>query len=86
MVILLALTSNKGAFDFQFEVNPNGDKLFETVLRKSQQWADSEQMMYVVGATKALELEGIRKIVPDHFCWCLSWGAGWQFEEVTNMG
>jgi orotidine-5'-phosphate decarboxylase len=86
-VILLALTSNKGAFDFQFEVNPNGEKLFETVLRKSQKWADSDQMMYVVGATKAIELEGIRKIVPDHFLLVPGVGAqGGSVSEVAKYG
>ena len=86
-VILLALTSNKGAFDFQFEVNPIGEKLFETVLRKSQKWADSDQMMYVVGATKAVELEGIRKIVPDHFLLVPGVGAqGGSLSEVAKYG
>lgn len=65
-VILLALTSNKGAFDFQFFEN-SGEKLYEKVLKKSQEWGDKQNMMYVVGATKAEMLEGIRKIVPDHF-------------------
>lgn len=65
-VILLALTSNKGAFDFQF-FESQGEKLYEKVLHKSQEWGDSRNMMYVVGATKAEMLGGIRDIVPDHF-------------------
>ena len=86
-VILLALTSNKGAFDFQFAVNTDGEKLFETVLRKSQKWADSDQMMYVVGATKAIELEGIRKIVPDHFLLVPGVGEqGGSLSEVAKYG
>lgn len=64
-VILLALTSNKGAFDFQF-FESQGEKLYEKVLHKSQEWGDSRNMMYVVGATKAEMLGGIRDIVPDH--------------------
>lgn len=86
-VILLALTSNKGAFDFQFLTDTQGEKLFEKVLRTSQKWADSENMMYVVGATKAEELEGIRKIVPDHFLLVPGVGAqGGSLSEVANFG
>lgn len=66
-VILLALTSNSGAFDFQFYTDSNGKKLFEKILETSLQWATSENMMYVVGATKAENMTEIRKIVPDHF-------------------
>ena len=51
-VILLALTSNKGSQDFQLTVDSNGEQLFEKVLKKSQEWASDEQMMYVVGATQ----------------------------------
>ena len=85
-VILLALTSNKGAFDFQFMTDGN-EKLFEKVLRTSQKWADAEKMMYVVGATKAEELEGIRKIVPDHFLLVPGVGAqGGSLSEVAKYG
>ena len=67
-VVLLALTSNKGASDFQFGTdNATGEKLFEKVLRISQDWGNIDNLMYVIGATKAEELEGIRKIVPSHF-------------------
>lgn len=87
-VILLALTSNKGAFDFQFKKDTeNGDLLFESVLKTSQQWGTSEQMMYVVGATKAEKLEEIRKIVPDHFLLVPGVGAqGGSLEEVAKYG
>jgi orotidine-5'-phosphate decarboxylase len=86
-VILLALTSNKGAFDFQFMKDENGEKLFEKVLRKSQEWAGSENMMYVVGATKAEELSGIRKIVPQHFLLVPGVGAqGGSLSEVAKYG
>jgi len=86
-VILLALTSNKGAFDFQFMQDQQGEKLYEKVLNRSQQWATSEKMMYVVGATKASELEGIRKIVPDHFLLVPGVGAqGGSLSEVALYG
>ena len=66
-VILLALTSNKGSHDFQLTEDKDGERLFEKVLRTSQQWGDKENMMYVVGATQGRMFEDIRKIVPDHF-------------------
>lgn len=85
-VILLALTSNKGAFDFQF-MEENGEKLYERVLKVSQQWGDKDNMMYVVGATKAEMLGGIRKIVPDHFLLVPGVGAqGGSLEEVAEYG
>lgn len=85
-VILLALTSNKGAFDFQF-FEHEGQKLYEKVLQKSQEWGNKENMMYVVGATKAEMLEGIRKIVPDHFLLVPGVGAqGGSLEEVARFG
>lgn len=85
-VILLALTSNKGAFDFQF-FDSEGEKLYEKVLKKSQDWGNAQNMMYVVGATKAEMLEGIRKIVPDHFLLVPGVGAqGGSLEEVAKYG
>lgn len=85
-VILLALTSNKGADDFQYHKD-NGKALFETVLEKSQQWAGKEQMMYVVGATRAEMLQDIRKIVPDHFLLVPGVGAqGGSLQEVAKYG
>lgn len=87
-VILLALTSNMGAFDFQFIKNDHdGDRLFETVLKTSQNWGTINNMMYVVGATKAQELEEIRKIVPDHFLLVPGVGAqGGSLQEVAQYG
>ncbi len=86
-VILLALTSNKGSHDFQLTEDKNGERLFEKVLRKSQEWADSEQMMYVVGATQEHAFENIRKIVPDHFLLVPGIGAqGGSLEEVCKYG
>lgn len=85
-VILLALTSNKGAFDLQF-FEENGVKLYEKVLKVSQQWGNKENMMYVVGATKAEMLSGIRQIVPDHFLLVPGVGAqGGSLEEVAKYG
>lgn len=87
-VILLALTSNKGAFDFQFnEDKETGEKLFESVLKKSQEWGTNENMMYVVGATKAEKLKEIREIVPDHFLLVPGVGAqGGSLKEVAENG
>jgi orotidine-5'-phosphate decarboxylase len=87
-VILLALTSNKGAFDFQFSVNPEtSNKLFEEVIIKSQQWGTKENMMFVVGATQANMLADIRRIAPEHFLLVPGVGAqGGSLEEVAKYG
>ncbi len=87
-VILLALTSNKGASDFQFmEEKNSGDKLFESVLRTSQKWGSTENMMYVVGATKAEKLKEIREIIPEHFLLVPGVGAqGGSLQEVAKNG
>lgn len=87
-VILLALTSNSGASDFQtLEIGNNGEKLYEKVLRKSLDWGNKGNIMYVVGATKADMLIDIRKIVPDHFLLIPGVGAqGGSLEEVVKYG
>ena len=86
-VILLALTSNKGSHDFQLTESTDREKLFQKVLRKSQEWADSEKMMYVVGATQGQAFEEIRKIVPDHFLLVPGIGAqGGSLAEVCKYG
>ena len=86
-VILLALTSNKGSHDFQLTEDTNGEKLFEKVLHKSQEWADAGQMMYVVGATQGKAFEDIRRIAPDHFLLVPGVGAqGGSLEEVCKYG
>jgi orotidine-5'-phosphate decarboxylase len=87
-VVLLALTSNKGAYDFQFgKDEATGEKLFEKVLRISQDWGNAENIMYVIGATKAEELAGIRKIVPNHFLLVPGVGAqGGSLQEVAGYG
>lgn len=85
-VTLLALTSNKGAFDFQF-MEENGEKLFEKVLKTSAKWGSTDNMMYVVGATKAESLQQIRDIIPNHFLLVPGVGAqGGSLEEVAVNG
>jgi orotidine-5'-phosphate decarboxylase len=85
-VIILALTSNKGADDFQYHTE-DGIKLFERVLTVSQRWGNSDNTMYVVGATRAEMLTDIRKIVPDHFLLVPGVGAqGGSLEEVARFG
>ncbi len=85
-VVLLALTSNKGADNFQRL--PIGNKqLFEQVLETSKQWADEKQMMYVVGATQADMLSQVRNIVPDNFLLIPGVGAqGGSLEAVVKYG
>ena len=86
-VILLALNSNKGSHDFQLTEDKEGERLFEKVLRKSQEWADDQNMMYVVGATQGKMFEDIRKIVPNHFLLVPGIGAqGGSLEEVCRYG
>ena len=86
-VILLALTSNKGSHDFQLTRDENGEMLYEKVLRRSQQWAADDRMMYVVGATQGQAFENIRRIVPQHFLLVPGVGAqGGSLEEVCRYG
>ena len=86
-VILLALTSNKGSHDFQLTTDTEGERLFEKVLRKSQEWGTSDNMMYVVGATQGQMFEDIRKVVPNHFLLVPGIGAqGGSLEEVCKYG
>lgn len=86
-VVLLALTSNKGSHDFQLTESPDGERLFEKVLRRSQQWASDEQMMYVVGATQGQMFEDIRRLAPTHFLLVPGVGAqGGSLQEVCKYG
>ena len=86
-VILLALTSNKGSHDFQFTADEKGERLFEKVLKKSQEWATNEQMMFVVGATQGKLFAEIRKHAPNHFLLVPGVGAqGGSLEEVVEYG
>jgi len=86
-VILLALTSNKGSHDFQLTEDTQGEKLFEKVLRISQQWGNEDNMMYVVGATQGKMFEDIRRVAPRHFLLVPGVGAqGGSLEEVCRYG
>ena len=86
-VILLALTSNRGALDFQFMADANNEELYKKVLKKSQNWGSPENLMYVVGATRAEGIGEVRKIVPDHFFLVPGVGAqGGSLDDVANYG
>ncbi len=86
-VILLALTSNKGSHDFQLTEDSNGERLFEKVLRTSQQWGNENNMMYVVGATQGEMFKDIRKVAPNHFLLVPGVGAqGGSLQEVCKYG
>ena len=86
-VILLALTSNKGAFDFQLSEDREGTPLYQRVLQTSKQWGNEDNMMYVVGATKADMLADVRRIVPGSFLLVPGVGAqGGSLEEVCRYG
>ena len=86
-VILLALTSNKGSHDFQLTEDKQGERLFEKVLKKSQEWGTNENLMYVVGATQGKMFEDIRRIAPNHFLLVPGVGAqGGSLQEVCKYG
>lgn len=86
-VILLALTSNKGSHDFQLTADEKGERMFEKVLRTSQQWGSDENMMYVVGATQGSMFADVRALVPDHFLLVPGIGAqGGSLAEVCKYG
>jgi orotidine-5'-phosphate decarboxylase len=85
--ILLVLTSNAGAQDFQFSAVGENEKLYDRVLKTSQNWGTPENLMYVVGATKAAHLKHIRSIAPEHFLLVPGVGAqGGSLEEVLENG
>lgn len=89
-IVLLALTSNPGADDFQtlnIMNNGAGEQLFKRVLRTSSSWGTSENMMYVIGATRSEMLKEVREIIPNHFLLIPGIGAqGGNLEEVMNLG
>lgn len=86
-VILLALTSNKGSMDFQLIRDENGNRLFENVISKSQIWGSTDEIMYVVGATRGQMFEDIRAVTPDNFLLVPGVGAqGGSLEEVCRYG
>ncbi|MDE7126012.1 MAG: orotidine-5'-phosphate decarboxylase [Muribaculaceae bacterium] len=86
-VILLALTSNAGSADFQLTEDTDGQRLFEKVIKTSEEWASDEEMMYVVGATRGQLFEDIRRVAPNHFLLVPGVGAqGGSLEEVARYG
>jgi orotidine-5'-phosphate decarboxylase len=86
ITILLALTSNSGAFDFQTKTT-TGSELHKNVLATAIRWKNSQNLMFVVGATKAEYFEDIRKIVPDHFLLVPGVGAqGGSLSDVCKYG
>lgn len=86
-VILLAHTSNTGSADFQLIESRQGKKLYEEVILKSQEWATPDQLMYVVGATRADKIGEIRKLAPHHFFLVPGVGAqGGDLEAVSKYG
>ncbi len=85
--VLLALTSNASASDFEMQRLESGEYLYEKVLSTSKEWGDTDNTMFVVGATKAEMLEGIRKIIPHHFLLVPGVGAqGGSLKEVAEYG
>ena len=85
--ILLALTSNKGGLDFQGLDLESKDKVYQKVLQTALTWKNSDQLMFVVGATKAKYFKAIRKIVPNHFLLVPGVGAqGGSLEDVCKYG
>lgn len=85
--IILALTSNKSAADFQLISDSNGLKLYEQVIKVSSTWGSIDNTMYVVGATKAEMLSQIRKLIPNHFLLVPGVGAqGGSLSEVALCG
>ena len=85
-VMLLAATSNDGSKDFQ-DLTVEGKKLYEFIITKSQKWGSSDNMMYVVGATRPESLKEIRKIIPNHFLLIPGIGAqGGSLREVCQAG
>ena len=86
-VILLAATSNLGGLDFQYKKIEGGKRVFEEVLEKSLEWGNEENLMYVVGATRAEMLSDVRAIVPDAFLLVPGVGAqGGSLQEVVKYG
>ena len=86
-VVLLALTSNNSASDFQTVKLENGKMLYEEIISQSAQWGNADNTMYVVGATKAEMLKSIREIIPNHFLLIPGIGAqGGNLADVAKYG
>ena len=85
--IILALTSNQGSLDFQLQTDENGERLYQKVLKKSQEWGTDENIMFVVGATRAELLSEVRKIAPNAFLLVPGVGEqGGSLDEVAKFG
>jgi len=85
--IVLGLTSNKGAFDFQYIPTQQNSVLYQEVVQKVSTWGTNENLMFVVGATKAKDLQEIRKIIPNNFLLVPGVGAqGGSLKEVCENG
>ena len=85
--IVLGLTSNEGSKNFEQQKLATGQFLYESVLEQVASWGTPEQLMFVVGATKAEDFTGIRKIIPHHFLLVPGVGAqGGSLSEVTKYG
>ncbi len=86
-VIILALTSNKGALDFQFMTDLNGEKLYERVLKITSKWGNANNLMYVVGATRSESMGSVRKLAPNNFFLVPGLGAqGGSLEDTSHYG
>lgn len=85
--IVLALTSNPGSADFQFELMENGSPLYLKVLEKAASWGSPEELMFVVGATHPAQFEAIRRVVPAHFLLVPGVGAqGGDLQQISTYG
>lgn len=86
-VIVLGLTSNKGALDFQFIKNKDGQELFQEVISKTQTWGNPDNLMFVIGATRSEDIATARKLAPESFFLVPGVGAqGGSLEDVVNFG
>lgn len=85
--IVLGLTSNAGANDFEMQTLQTGEKLYERVLKAVSSWGTPDNLMFVVGATQATEITNIRKIIPEHFLLVPGVGAqGGSLKDVVESG
>src|SRR5690606_24883666 len=86
-VIILALTSNAGGLDFQTIRDTDGTQLFERVIQTANTWGNTDNIMYVVGATRGEAFATVRKHAPDHFLLVPGVGAqGGSLSEVCHYG
>ncbi len=86
-IICLALTSNAGHRDFQLGAGPDGKKLYERVIETVSKYGSADNIMFVVGATRASEISHIRGMIPDHFLLVPGVGAqGGSLEDVSRAG